>query len=227
MSRHRENDSRPPIATLYIRNISERVRYEDIKKLFSKYGKISDITMPIDYYSRLPKGYCFIKYEEIRDAEEAQDRLDRQLLYGRELEVEFARGDRKSSTEMRSRESDRRDTRSSRYDEGPPRSHMNGRSNRRRSRSRSGSRGGKRRRSPRSNDRDSRSRSRSRTPVERHKKKSSASPKAPKSPVKRRGRSESRSRSITHSRSQTHSPDRRSIESVEHVCGKSVSRSPV
>ena len=118
----------------------------------------------------------------------------------------------KASTEMRSREFDRRDTRSSRYDEGPPRSHMNGRSNRRRSRSRSGSRGGKRRRSPRSNDRDSRSKSRSRTPVERHKKKASASPKAPKSPVKRRGRSESRSRSITHSRSQTHSPDRRSTE---------------
>jgi hypothetical protein len=37
-----------------------------------------------------------LTYEDPRDAEEAQYRLDRQRLFGRELEVEFARGDRKS-----------------------------------------------------------------------------------------------------------------------------------
>lgn len=35
-------------------------------------------------------------YEDPRDAEEALHRLDRQRLFGRELEVEFARGERKS-----------------------------------------------------------------------------------------------------------------------------------
>lgn len=37
-----------------------------------------------------------ITYEDTRDAEEAQYRMDRQRLFGREIEVEFARGDRKS-----------------------------------------------------------------------------------------------------------------------------------
>jgi FUS-interacting serine-arginine-rich protein 1 len=35
-------------------------------------------------------------FEDTRDAEEALYKLDKQPLFGRELEVEFARGDRKS-----------------------------------------------------------------------------------------------------------------------------------
>ncbi len=38
-------------------------------------------------------------YEDPRDAEEALHRLDRQRLFGRELEVEFAKGTRKSKRE--------------------------------------------------------------------------------------------------------------------------------
>lgn len=43
-------------------------------------------------------GFGFVEYEESRDAEEALHALDRYRLLGRELEVEFARGDRKSKT---------------------------------------------------------------------------------------------------------------------------------
>lgn len=64
--------------------------------MFAKYGRVLDVTIPLDYYSGLPKGYCFVEYEDPRDAEEAQYRMDRQRLFGREIEVEFARGDRKS-----------------------------------------------------------------------------------------------------------------------------------
>ena len=66
MSRYRGS------ATLYLRNLSDRVRYEDLKRLFQKYGKLVDVTIPLDYYSRQPKGYCFIEYEDPRDAEKAQ-----------------------------------------------------------------------------------------------------------------------------------------------------------
>jgi FUS-interacting serine-arginine-rich protein 1 len=50
-----------------------------------------DVVIPLDYYSGNPKGYCFVEYEDGRDAEEAQYRMDRQRLFGREIEVEFAR----------------------------------------------------------------------------------------------------------------------------------------
>ncbi len=37
-------------------------RYDDLKCFFQQYGKILDITIPLDYYSGMPKGYCFIEY---------------------------------------------------------------------------------------------------------------------------------------------------------------------
>lgn len=39
-------------------------------------------------------------FEDARDAEDAMCKLDRVRFYGRELEVEFARGDRKSESEI-------------------------------------------------------------------------------------------------------------------------------
>lgn len=38
----------------------------------------------------------FSTYEDPRDAEEAHYKMARQRLFGREIEVEYARGDRKS-----------------------------------------------------------------------------------------------------------------------------------
>jgi len=103
-SRHQRNLS----ASLYVRGLAEKVRYEDLKKIFGRYGRLVDITLPLDYYTRDAKGYGFVEYEESRDAEEALHALDRYRLFGRELEVEFARGDRKTPSEMRSREKEAR-----------------------------------------------------------------------------------------------------------------------
>lgn len=38
----------------------------------------------------------YVTFEDIRDAEDAHYYLDRVMLHGRELEVQFAEGDRKS-----------------------------------------------------------------------------------------------------------------------------------
>jgi len=103
-NRHSRNLS----ASLYVRGVSEKARYEDLKKIFGRYGRIVDITLPLDYYTRDAKGYGFVEFEEARDAEEALHALDRYRLFGRELEVEFARGDRKTPSEMRSREKESR-----------------------------------------------------------------------------------------------------------------------
>ena len=44
--------------------------YDDLKKIFGRYGRIVDITLPLDYYTRDAKGYGFVEYEESRDAGE-------------------------------------------------------------------------------------------------------------------------------------------------------------
>ncbi|XP_071946851.1 serine/arginine-rich splicing factor 12-like [Antedon mediterranea] len=160
--------SRPPNSSLFVRNVPDGSRPEELRKLFGRYGPISDVYIPLDYHTRQPRGFAYVQFEDIRDAEDALSALDRSRFFGRELEVQFAEGDRKSPGQMRSR------------DRTPPfrgrrrRSHS---PDRRRSRSRSR---GSRRRHRKSY---SRSRSRSRSP-------------APKSSQRRSySRSHSRSRS--------------------------------
>jgi len=139
-----------------------------LKKLFGRYGRIVDITLPLDYYTRDAKGYGFVEFEESRDAEEALRSLDRYRLLGRELEVEFARGDRKTPSEMRSREKE------ARY---------------------GGGRGGGDSRRDRSRSRERRPRSGS--PVARDRRRGGSRSRSPysRSPVPRRGASRSRSKS--------------------------------
>lgn len=38
------------------------IRYDDLRRLFAKYGRIIDVTIPVDYFTRQPKGYCFVEY---------------------------------------------------------------------------------------------------------------------------------------------------------------------
>ena len=47
-----------------------------------------------------PKSLTYSTFEDPRDAEDAMYNLDRTRFYGRELEIEFARGDRKSECRM-------------------------------------------------------------------------------------------------------------------------------
>ncbi|KAK3587494.1 hypothetical protein CHS0354_003635 [Potamilus streckersoni] len=127
-----------------------------------------------------------------RDADDALYHLDRTRFMGRELEIEFARGDRKTPNQMRSKErSSRRMSpyRSSRYDDdyydrryrksrsrSPRRSRSKGR--RSYSRSRSRSRSDERKRSPSPRRSRSYSRSVSKSPVrgESNKRSKSKSP---------------------------------------------------
>ncbi|RNA24485.1 serine arginine-rich splicing factor 12 [Brachionus plicatilis] len=214
MSRYRGTAS----TTLYIRNISDRVRYDDLRRLFAKYGRVLDVTIPLDYYSGLPKGFCFVEYEDPRDAEEAQYRMDRQRLFGREIEVEFARGDRKTPGEMRTRDRDR-PSRHSRHPEYDRR----GERHDRRTRSRSGGRDRRgRERIPRSREGSYRSRSRSRA---------TRSPPKHKSPSPR-NKSVSKERSVSKDRSESRSrgspePRKRDVTRSPRTNENSRSPSPV
>ncbi|XP_041368171.1 serine/arginine-rich splicing factor 10-like isoform X2 [Gigantopelta aegis] len=123
-------------------------RPEELRSLFGKYGPVTDVYIPQDYYTRRARGFAYVQFEDPRDADDALYHLDRTRFYGRELEIEFARGDRKTPTQMRGKEGGGRRPSYRGYDDGRDRG-------RRRSRSYSRSR---------SRDRSVGGRSRSRTP---------------------------------------------------------------
>ncbi|XP_054619582.1 serine/arginine-rich splicing factor 10-like isoform X2 [Dunckerocampus dactyliophorus] len=121
---------RPPNTSLFVRNISDESRPEDLRREFGRYGPVVDVYIPLDFYTRQPRGFAYIQFEDVRDAEDALHSLDRKWVCGRQIEIQFAQGDRKTPNQMKTRER-RSPGRSSRYDD------YDRGSRRRRSRSRS------------------------------------------------------------------------------------------
>nr|XP_002126373.2 serine/arginine-rich splicing factor 12 isoform X1 [Ciona intestinalis] len=126
-----------PNASLFVRNIADNIRPDDLRREFVRFGPVSDVYIPLDYYNRRPRGFAYIQFEDTRDAEDALYAMDRKWICGRYIEVQFAAGDRKTPNQMRTKE------------DSPPRSRRRSysRSPRRRY-SRSRSRSYERRRSP-------------------------------------------------------------------------------
>ncbi|XP_037651205.1 serine/arginine-rich splicing factor 10-like isoform X3 [Sebastes umbrosus] len=206
---------RPPNTSLFVRNISDESRPEDLRREFGRYGPIVDVYIPLDFYTRRPRGFAYIQFEDVRDAEDALHSLDRKWVCGRQIEIQFAQGDRKTPNQMKSKER-HSPGRSSRYDDhdrdGRRRRSRSRSYDRYRSRSPSYDRHRRRSESPREYRprarRESRGRSRSRS--------KSASPRENVNPAStsryteevRRTHSPSRSRSRSASRSRSHSRSR-------------------
>ncbi|KAI8974054.1 hypothetical protein BDB01DRAFT_408516 [Pilobolus umbonatus] len=105
----RSGDSRRPNpCRLYVGKVSSYVREQDLRDLFTRFGRIRDLVLR-DYYA-------FIEFDNVRDAEDAAKELNGHRLEGERLIVQVAnrardRGDRDSRDDRRD---DRRDFRSDR-----------------------------------------------------------------------------------------------------------------
>ena len=134
-SRSNNNENEQP--TLYIRNINRKTTNKVLSEIFSKYGEIKDIHIPVDYYTKEVRGFAYIKYKSHNDAEDALKNLNNTEIDGRVINISWAEGTRKTSYDMKrkdNRSSSRRDRSRSR------RSRSRDRRSSRRDRSRSSSR---------------------------------------------------------------------------------------
>ncbi|XP_062265818.1 serine/arginine-rich splicing factor 10-like [Platichthys flesus] len=224
MARH----MRPPSTSLFVRNIGDESRPEDLRREFGRYGPIVDVYIPLDFYTRRPRGFAYIQFEDVRDAEDALHSLDRKWVGGRQIEIQFAQGDRKTPNQMKTKDrpSPGRSSRYDDYDRDSRRRRSRSRSyDRYRSRSPSGDRRRRRSESPRESRGRMNGRGRSRSREEdRYKQR----------PARResRGRSRSRSRSAPqreniNQASTSHYPEEevRRAHSPAHSRSRSVSRS--
>eukprot|EP01018_Ginkgo_biloba_P035732 Gb_24206 [translate_table: standard] len=80
--------------TIYVGNLPGDVREREIEDLFHKYGPIVDIDMKVP---PRPPGYCFIEFEDERDAKDAIHGRDGYDFDGHRLRVELAHGGRRMS----------------------------------------------------------------------------------------------------------------------------------
>ncbi|KAM9693552.1 serine/arginine-rich splicing factor 10-like [Trichechus inunguis] len=128
---------RPPSTSLFVRNVADDTRSEDLRRQFGRYGPIVAVYVPLDFYTRRPRGFAYVQFEDVPDAEDALHNLDRKWICGRQTEIQFAQGDRKTANQMKAKEG-RNVYSSSRYDDYDRYRRSRSRSyERRRSRSRS------------------------------------------------------------------------------------------
>jgi len=83
--------------TLYVGNLPGDVREGEIEDLFYKYGRIIDVDLKVP---PRPPGYCFIEFEDARDAEDAIRGRDGYNFDGHRIRVEFAHGGRRTSSSL-------------------------------------------------------------------------------------------------------------------------------
>lgn len=81
--------------TIYVGNLPGDVRESEIEDLFYKYGRIVDIDLKLP---PRPPGYCFVEFEDARDAEDAIRGRDGYEFDGHPLRVELAHGGRSLSS---------------------------------------------------------------------------------------------------------------------------------
>ncbi|EKX74066.1 serine/arginine rich splicing factor, putative [Theileria equi strain WA] len=179
MSDHQRRGGKRRISLL-VKNLKYETSPDKVRSLFSRYGEIRDVYLPLDYYTKKPRGFGFVEFYKEEDADEALRGMDGEEIDGNKVEVFPAKHGRSDPREMRHRESRRRD-----------RSYSRGRQRRRRSYSRSRSR--RRYRSSSGDRSDRRSRSRSERRSRSIKRSESSSARS----VSRRSNSSSRSRSVS------------------------------
>ncbi|KAJ0408715.1 hypothetical protein P43SY_001939 [Pythium insidiosum] len=79
-----------PTARLFVRNLPFTAVEEDLTDLFSGYGEIVEVHMPLDETKRR-KGFGFVLFRTTVDAERAKDALDGFAFQGRRLHIVYAR----------------------------------------------------------------------------------------------------------------------------------------
>jgi len=78
-------------AKLHIGNLSYQTDVAELEYHFKKYGKVTDVYIPMDNYSGRSKGFAFVTFEDRRDASDALHEMDGVSVDGRRISVEVAK----------------------------------------------------------------------------------------------------------------------------------------
>ncbi len=71
--------------------LDENVDQALLKAAFIPFGEIKGVSIPIDFQSGKNRGFAFVEFEEVTDAEAAIDNMHQAEINGRAVSVNFAR----------------------------------------------------------------------------------------------------------------------------------------
>uniref|UniRef100_A0A8C9C5G6 RNA binding motif protein 19 n=1 Tax=Phocoena sinus TaxID=42100 RepID=A0A8C9C5G6_PHOSS len=85
LGEHEEEEDLADSGRLFVRNLPYTSSEEDLEKLFSKYGPLSELHYPIDSLTKKPKGFAFVTFMFPEHAVKAYAEVDGQVFQGRML----------------------------------------------------------------------------------------------------------------------------------------------
>lgn len=77
--------------SIYVGNLSYKVTQEDLVSVFSEYGTVKRVQLPVDRESGRIRGFGFVEMESESEEQAAIDALDGAEWMGRDLRVNKAR----------------------------------------------------------------------------------------------------------------------------------------
>jgi len=79
------------LTSVKVDNISYRTTESELRDLFGRYGSIGDIYIPRMRETGESRGFAFVRYYDVRDAEDATEKLDKYEVDGRPLRCQIAK----------------------------------------------------------------------------------------------------------------------------------------
>lgn len=72
---------------LFVRNLSYTCTQDDLEEVFSKYGQLTEVHMPIDKTTSVPKGYAYVEFMFPANASQAYKELNGTIFQGRNFHL--------------------------------------------------------------------------------------------------------------------------------------------
>ena len=76
-------------STIFVGNVDKAIQEIDLFTLFENFGRILDIKLKVNYYTKESRGFAFIVYQRRRSALEAKKKMNFYKLLGKELVVQL------------------------------------------------------------------------------------------------------------------------------------------
>ncbi len=75
------------MTTIYIGNLSTKIKEASLRKIFEKFGKVNDVDIAVDSVSKNKLGFAFVQMPGVHQAEEAVEILHHSQIKGRTVIV--------------------------------------------------------------------------------------------------------------------------------------------
>lgn len=75
---------------IYVGNLPFSVGFEELKKLFSQFGEVTEATVIVNKYTGKSKGFGFVTFADTSSAEKAIEEMNEKDVSGRRISVKKA-----------------------------------------------------------------------------------------------------------------------------------------